>query len=99
MVISETPTLHEPSADDPQVVAAESEQDICTRSPDSSETAPTQVNELAEASPVSWEGPHDPKNPQNWSTSKKWLVMSVNAAVTVNMCVLWVCSPRLPANG
>lgn len=68
----ETPALYESSTD--------------TYSLDFSET-PTPTNEPVEAKPVSWEGPHDPKNPQNWSEARKWLIMSVTGIITVNVYV------------
>lgn len=36
---------------------------------------------------VTWNGPDDPTNPKNWSNSYKWILMSLCASMTVNMCV------------
>ncbi len=33
---------------------------------------------------VTWDGPDDPDNPQNFRTSKKWLITVVCCALTVN---------------
>ncbi|KAF9788500.1 MFS general substrate transporter [Thelephora terrestris] len=80
--MSEAPTLCEHSTYNTEVATAELEARLGTYDPDSLETP---AQEPAEVKPVSWDGPYDPKNPQNWSSSKKWLVMSVNAIVTVNV--------------
>ena len=85
--MSDTPTLYEFSIDDPEAASTEFGSRVDAYGPDSSET-PTPVNEPVETKPVSWDGPNDQKNPQNWSASKKWLVMSVNAITTVNVCVV-----------
>jgi hypothetical protein len=82
--MSETPTLCESSVNDPEVVVAGFELPLGPPSPGFSGTQ-TPVNEPAEVKPVSWDGLHDPKNPQNWSPSRKWLVMSVNSIITVNV--------------
>jgi len=37
---------------------------------------------------VTWDGPNDPANPQNWSNTKKWLITILCAAITVNVYVL-----------
>lgn len=36
---------------------------------------------------ITWAGPNDPANPKNWSISYKWILMSLCAIMTVNMCV------------
>ena len=36
---------------------------------------------------ITWDGPDDPTNPKNWSNSYKWILMSLCASMTVNMCV------------
>jgi hypothetical protein len=97
MATSETPTLFEPSINDPGVLAAEFGQCLDAYGPGFRET-PTPVNEPVEVKPVSWDGPHDPKNPRNWPTSRKWLVTAVNSILTINVYALWVCSPQLPAD-
>lgn len=84
--MSETRTFCKSSINDPDAEATEFQLRLDTYSPDSSET-PTPVEKLVERKPVSWDGPHDPKNPHNWSASRKWLVMSVNAVITVNVYV------------
>ena len=98
MEVSETPTPYESSTNHPEVGAAELERRLNTYHLDSSETSTQPVGEPADAKPVSWDGPHDSKNPQNWSTLRKWLVMTVNGIIAVNVYVLWVCSLRLPAD-
>lgn len=89
-----TPTLCESSIDDTEAVVTVFKPRL--DDPDFSET-PTLASELAGLKPVSWDGPHDLRNPQNWSASRKWLVMSVNAIITVNVYVLWVSCPNLQA--
>ncbi|KAJ4485233.1 MFS polyamine transporter [Lentinula aciculospora] len=37
------------------------------------------------ASPVTWDGPRDPANPQNWSKLRRWVLTSLCAAMTVNV--------------
>lgn len=41
----------------------------------------------SEADPnlVSWDGPNDPTNPQNWSTRYKWFITLVCIIMTVNV--------------
>lgn len=92
-LVSETQlTLYEPSINGPEATDTELERRIDTFGPGSLETlAP--VNEPVEGKPVSWDGPNDPNNPQNWSPSKKWLVMAVNGIITINVYVRFVC-PR-----
>ncbi|KAF8649063.1 hypothetical protein AX16_006036 [Volvariella volvacea WC 439] len=34
---------------------------------------------------VTWDGPNDPANPQNWSVSYKWFLTLVCAAMTINV--------------
>ncbi|THV03329.1 MFS polyamine transporter [Dendrothele bispora CBS 962.96] len=34
---------------------------------------------------VTWDGPDDPTNPQNWSNTKKWLITILCASITVNV--------------
>lgn len=36
---------------------------------------------------VTWDGPNDPTNPQNWSIKYKWLVTVVCIIMTVNVYV------------
>ena len=93
----ETPTLYEPSINYPEAIATEHERRFDTYDPGSSETlAP--VNEPVERKPISWDGPNEPNNPQNWSASKKWLVMTVTGIITINVYVPLVCTPRLPTD-
>ncbi|KAF8825188.1 hypothetical protein HHX47_DHR7000257 [Lentinula edodes] len=35
-------------------------------------------------SPVTWDGPNDPQNPQNWSLRQKWIITLVTSGVTIN---------------
>lgn len=87
-------TLYEPSINDPAATDTELVRHLDTFDPGSLETlAP--VNEPVEGKPVSWDGPNDPDNPQNWSASKKWLVMAVNGIITINVYVQFVCPPLL----
>lgn len=87
--MSRTPTLCDSSTDN-----TEADPRLDVYDPEFSET-PTPVNEPVEVKPVSWDVPYDPKNPQNWSPSRKWLVMSVNAIVTVNVYVFRATSAEL----
>ncbi|KAF8960814.1 MFS polyamine transporter [Flammula alnicola] len=41
--------------------------------------------ETLDANMVTWDGPTDPQNPQNWSIGYKWLVTLVCIAMTVNV--------------
>lgn len=56
------------------------------------ETKPIEAKPIetkpAERKTVSWDGPDDPKNPVNWPASKKWIALSVNALIAVNVYVL-----------
>jgi len=36
---------------------------------------------------VTWDGPNDPENPQNWSYRYKWFVTVICSLMTVNVCV------------
>jgi MFS transporter, DHA1 family, multidrug resistance protein len=36
---------------------------------------------------VTWNGPEDPTNPQNWSIKYKWLVTAICMVITVNVYV------------
>ena len=36
---------------------------------------------------ITWDGPNDPSNPQNWSTTYKWFVTLVCTIITVNVYV------------
>ncbi|KAF9556864.1 MFS polyamine transporter [Agrocybe pediades] len=38
-----------------------------------------------DANLVTWDGPDDPSNPQNWSTSRKWVITMVAIVMTVNV--------------
>ncbi|KAL1850457.1 hypothetical protein VTK73DRAFT_9678 [Phialemonium thermophilum] len=35
---------------------------------------------------VDWEGPHDPQNPQNWPSGKRWGLIVLVSAITFNQC-------------
>ena len=89
IAMSKTPPVDEPSINDHEVVTVKFERYLGTYAPDSLESLGP-VIEPIEAKPVSWDGPRDPQNPQNWSASKKWLIMAVNGITTINMYVLWV---------
>ncbi|KAF8900698.1 MFS polyamine transporter [Gymnopilus junonius] len=38
-----------------------------------------------DANMVTWDGPDDPQNPQNWSIRRKWFITSVTIVMTVNV--------------
>ena len=33
---------------------------------------------------VDWEGPNDPRNPMNWSPTRKWATIALVSAITFN---------------
>lgn len=37
------------------------------------------------SAPVTWDGPQDPHNPQNWTVLRKWLLTILCAGMTVNV--------------
>lgn len=46
---------------------------------------PPPIEPTFDPSMVSWDGPDDPKNPQNWSIEYKWFVTIVCTVMTVNV--------------
>lgn len=48
-------------------------------------SSPLPVEPTLDANMVTWDGPDDPKNPQNWSIKYKWLVTIVCTIMTVNV--------------
>ena len=40
-----------------------------------------------DANMITWDGPNDPTNPQNWSNNYKWLVTAVCTIMTINVYV------------
>ena len=40
-----------------------------------------------DANKITWDGPNDPLNPQNWSIKYKWWVMVVCTIMTINVYV------------
>lgn len=46
------------------------------------EVQPQASRELADTDVVDWDGPDDPQNPKNWSSSKKWANVYALAAIT-----------------
>ena len=96
--MADTQTLYELSINEHEAIATELGRPLDTYGPGSLETLVAPANEPVEGKPVSWDGPNDPDNPQNWSASKKWLVMFVTGVITVNVCVSLVCPSQLPAD-
>jgi hypothetical protein len=45
------------------------------------------VEEQADANMVTWDGPDDPTNPQNWSKPYKWFITVICCVMTVNVYV------------
>jgi hypothetical protein len=45
--------------------------------------------ESEESTLVDWDGPNDPHNPQNWSTTRKWWLVGLVSAATFNMYVYY----------
>lgn len=43
---------------------------------------------------VAWDGPNDPENPQNFTTSRKWWITIVCCVLTINslVCVIFLLS-------
>ena len=33
---------------------------------------------------VDWDGPQDPQNPQNWTSTRKWIIITLVSAITFN---------------
>ena len=60
------------------------------RSPQSLSSKLSAVPEQQDLNMVTWDGPDDPKNPQNWSEGYKWLITAVAIIMTVNV---YVCCP------
>ncbi|KAF8070036.1 MFS general substrate transporter [Lyophyllum atratum] len=48
-------------------------------------TADPDPEETIDGSQVSWDGPDDPQNPQNWSTAYKWFITVLCSVMTVNV--------------
>ena len=46
-----------------------------------------QSETTVDANMVTWDGPNDPSNPQNWSIKYKWLVTVVCTIMTMNVYV------------
>ena len=57
---------------------------------------PSIVEEKVDPNKVTWDGPDDPENPQNWSNTKKWLITSLALLMTVNVYVLLPTSSHPP---
>jgi MFS transporter, DHA1 family, multidrug resistance protein len=57
------------------------------KSPALSDSDSSHHEEKADPNLVTWEGPNDPANPQNWSTRYKWWVTIVCSIITVNVYV------------
>ena len=46
-----------------------------------------QSEATVDANMITWDGPNDPSNPQNWSIKYKWLVTVVCTIMTINVYV------------
>lgn len=46
-----------------------------------------QSETTVDANMITWDGPNDPSNPQNWSMKYKWLVTVVCTVMTINVYV------------
>lgn len=84
--MSEAPTRSESSLEGLDAVTIELERALGGSVLDLATTLPLVVKPV-ETEPVSWDGPDDPKNPQNWPARKKWLIIAVNGIITVNVYV------------
>lgn len=34
---------------------------------------------------VTWDGPDDPENPQNWSDTRRWAITALSLVMTINV--------------
>jgi hypothetical protein len=48
---------------------------------------PTQSETTLDANMITWDGPNDPSNPQNWSIKYKYFVTAVSVVMTINVYV------------
>ena len=49
--------------------------------------SPVQSETTLDSNMVTWDGPNDPSNPQNWSIKYKWFVTVVCTVITINVYV------------
>jgi hypothetical protein len=49
------------------------------------ELPPPSVEDAPDANLVTWDGPDDPENPQNWSRFKKWVVTWTCVILSINV--------------
>lgn len=54
-----------------------------SQQPDSISTHPSRD----ESDLVTWDGPHDPANPHNWSKAYRWWATILCGVMTLNVCV------------
>ena len=46
---------------------------------------PVQSASTLDPNMITWDGPNDPSNPQNWSIKYKWFVTAVCTVITINV--------------
>ena len=49
--------------------------------------SPVESETIIDANMVTWDGPNDPSNPQNWSIKYKWLITVICIVITINVYV------------
>jgi hypothetical protein len=77
---SRTPTIFDPTAPLETKIKNEELEHSATSEP---------YLEPLEPRIVSWDGPNDPNNPQNWSYGYKWFVTLICGLVTLNVYVFF----------
>ena len=48
---------------------------------------PVYTHKVDDPNMVTWDGPDDPENPQNWSDGYKWMVTMICVLLSLNVCV------------
>lgn len=92
------PENYAPTSPSPlEELTSRGEEEIERYGGDEPRDPPTKVESVAvpalpaaDPNMVQWDGPDDPENPQNWSTSYKWLLTMVCIIMTVNVCVVFL---------
>jgi DHA1 family multidrug resistance protein-like MFS transporter len=61
----------------------EKDQDVNEPSPDTQDAGvPAPPSDAERTDIVDWDGPHDPENPQNWSSKYRWWIIMILACMT-----------------
>lgn len=72
--------------DDPREPPTHFNDDV-TRTPTPVASTPISEKGKQKADFVTWDGPDDPSNPQNWTRRKKWIITIMASVVTLNVYV------------